>query len=92
MTYLYAFAIIFLKIGLAVIQQKNVEDERRRLIPPTSVMLQCVECAAWGTGATFYLSGDWLGVLVMGIGSGAGSLIALEINRRWLSKSGNDSP
>jgi hypothetical protein len=83
-TYLHAFAVIFVKIGLAVIQQKNVEAERRKLIPPTSMLLQCVECVAWGVGATFYIESDWLGIAIMGIGSGSGSLIALEINRRWL--------
>lgn len=86
MTYAHAFAIIFLKIGLAVIQQKNIEAERKRLVPPTSMLLQCVECIAWGTGASFYLNGDWLGVFVMGVGSGSGSLVALWVNRHWLNR------
>ena len=84
MTYAHAFAVIFLKIGLAVLQQKNIEVERKWLVPPTSMLLQCVECIAWGIGASFYLTGDWLGVAVMGVGSGSGSLAALWINRRWL--------
>lgn len=85
MTYLVAFLVVFAKVGLAVLQQKAVEAERVWQIPPTSLVMQAVECATWGIGVSAFANQDWLAVLAMGLGAGSGSLVALYVNRRWIS-------
>lgn len=82
MTYLLAFAVVFVKIGLAVTQQRSVEERRLWLIPPTSLVMQGVECATWGIGVHAFATQDWLQVLCMGLGAGSGSLFALWLDSR----------
>lgn len=86
MTYLLAFAVLFLTTGLKVVQQRNVEDDRRLLIPPLSMVMQVVECITWGVGVHAYATGNWLTIAVMGLGAGSGSLFAMWVDRRYLRR------
>ena len=92
MTYAIAFCVVFLKISLAVIQQRNVEEGRTRLIPFVSIVMQFVECATWGIGVHAFATQNWLEVFCMGLGAGAGSLTALWVDRRWLRRSSSLVP
>lgn len=84
MTYALAFAVVFLKISLAVLQQRNVEEGRVFLIPPQSMVMQFVECATWGMGVHAFATNDWWQVACMGLGAGSGSLVAMWVDRRYL--------
>ena len=86
MTYLLAFAVVFVKIGLAVAQQRNVEEGRVKLIPFQSLVMQFFDCATYGLGASAFISQDWWQVLCMGLGAGTGSLVAMWVDRHWLRK------
>ena len=81
-----AFGVVFLKIALAVIQQRNVEEGRTKLIPCVSMVMQFVECATWGIGVHAFATQDWAQVAFMGVGAGTGSLTALWIDRTWLRR------
>lgn len=86
MTYALAYAVVFLKISLAVTQQRNVEEGRVKLIPCLSMVMQFVECATWGIGVHAFATQDWLQVGFMGLGAGTGSLAAMWVDRHWLAR------
>lgn len=87
MSYLLAFAVVFVKIGLAVMQQRNVEEGRVWAIPPQSIFMQFFDCATYGLGAHAFMTQDWWQVLAMGLGAGSGSLCAMWVDRHWLRRS-----
>lgn len=84
MTYLVAFAVTLVVVAGKVIQQRNVEAKRKRLIPPTSMILQFIECAVYGYGGAAFLNHEWGQVFMMGLGAGVGTLVALWIDENWL--------
>ena len=86
MIYVIAFFVVFIKIGLAVAQQRNVEEGRLVLIPFQSLVMQFFDAATYGLGGAAFLSGDWLQILAMGLGAGSGSLTAMWIDRHWLRR------
>lgn len=86
MTYLLAFAVVYIKIGLAVMQQRNVEEGRVWAIPPQSMFMQFFDCATYGLGAHAFMNQDWLQVCAMGLGAGLGSLTAMWVDRAILRK------
>ena len=86
MIYVIAFFVVFIKIGLAVAQQRNVEEGRLMLIPFQSLVMQFFDAATYGLGGAAFLSGDWLQILAMGLGAGSGSLTAMWIDRHWLRR------
>lgn len=86
MIYAIAFAVVFVKIGLAVIQQRSVEEGRLWMIPPQSVVMQFFDAATYGLGGAAFMAHDWAQVLAMGLGAGSGSLTAMWVDRRWLQR------
>lgn len=86
MIYGLAFCVVFLRIGLAVLQQRNVEEGRIRIIPAQSIVMQFFDCATYGLGGAAFMAHDWWQVLCMGLGAGSGSLTAIWIDRRWLRR------
>ena len=82
--YATAFLVVFLKIALAVTQQRNVEEGRTKLIPFVSMVMQFVECATWGIGVHAFATQAWGQVFFMGLGAGTGSLVAMWVDRHWL--------
>ena len=92
MNYAAAFAVLFLTTGLKVCQQRNVEADRRLLIPPMSLVMQVVECITWGVGVNAYANGDWLTILFMGLGAGTGSLTAMWVDRTYLKRRAATKP
>ena len=86
MIYAIAFFVVFIKIGLAVAQQRNVEEGRLVLIPFQSLVMQFFDAATYGLGGAAFMTGDWLQILAMGLGAGSGSLTAMWIDRHWLRR------
>ena len=86
MIYVIAFFVVFIKIGLAVAQQRNVEEGRLVLIPFQSLVMQFFDAATYGLGGAAFMTGDWLQILAMGLGAGSGSLTAMWIDRHWLRR------
>ena len=86
MTYLLAFAVVFVKIGLAVAQQRNVEEGRVWIIPPQSMVMQFFDAATYGLGGVAFINGDWLQIAAMGLGAGSGSLCAMWVDSHWLRR------
>lgn len=84
MTYLLAFAVVFAKISLAVLQQRHIEEGRVWMIPPQSMVMQWFDAATYGIGGLAFINGDWLQIAAMGLGAGSGSLTAMWIDRHWL--------
>jgi hypothetical protein len=84
--YALAFAVVFVRIGLAVLQQRNVEEGRVRLIPAQSMVMQFFDCATYGLGGAAFLAGDWWQVAAMGVGAGSGSLTAMWVDRTYLRR------
>lgn len=84
MTYLLAFAVVFVKIGLAVMQQRNVEEGRVFVIPFQSMVMQFFDAATYGIGGAAFITHDWTAILFMGLGAGSGSLTAMWVDRHWL--------
>ena len=76
--------MVFVKIGLAVIQQRSVEEGRLWMIPPQSMVMQFFDAATYGLGGAAFMAGDWWQVAAMGVGAGSGSLTAMWIDRNWL--------
>ena len=83
MTYALSFFVVFFRIGLAVTQQRNIEEGRVFRIPPTSMITTVFDCATYGLGASAYVTHNWLQVFFMGLGAGAGSLVAIWLDRKW---------
>ena len=77
MIYLAAFLVVFVRIGLAVSQQRHIEERRFWLIPPISMITTAFDCATYGLGAAAFMAHDWIQVGFMGLGAGCGSLFAL---------------
>ena len=86
MIYAVAFLVVFVRIGLAVLQQRNVEEGRTWIIPPQSMVMQFFDCATFGIGGAAFMAGNWWEVACMGLGAGTGSLTAMYVDRRWLRK------
>lgn len=86
MIYAIAFAVVFVKIGLAVAQQRNVEEGRVWIIPPQSMVMQFFDAATYGLGGAAFISGDWWQIAAMGLGAGSGSLTAMWVDRHWLRR------
>lgn len=84
MIYALAFIVVFVKIGLAVAQQRNVEEGRMMIIPFQSLVMQFFDAATYGLGGAAFVSHDWPQILCMGLGAGSGSLVAMWIDRTWL--------
>ena len=92
MIYAVAFVIVFIKIGLAVAQQRHVEEGRVFVIPFQSIVMQFFDAATYGLGGAAFMSGDWLQILAMGLGAGCGSLTAMYVDRHWLRKPETGDP
>ena len=86
MIYALAFVVVFIRIGLAVLQQRNVEEGRVFIIPPQSMVMQFFDCATYGLGGAAFLAHDWWQVAAMGVGAGMGSLTAMWVDRTILRK------
>jgi len=84
--YAAAFAVVFIKIGLAVAQQRHIEEGRVFIIPFQSMVMQFFDAATYGIGGAAFMAHDWLSILCMGLGAGSGSLVALWVDRNWLKR------
>lgn len=84
--YAVAFVVVFVKIGLAVMQQRNVEEGRVFVIPFQSMVMQFFDAATYGIGGAAFISQDWRSILCMGLGAGTGSLCAMWVDRHLLPK------
>ena len=87
MIYLLAYCVVAIRIGLAVLQQRNVEERRVLIIPMQSLVMQFFDAATYGLGGAAFMAHDWLQIGFMGLGAGTGSLFALWIDRRYFARS-----
>lgn len=91
--YLSAFLCTALYVFTRSFQQKNVQDSRYWFIMPTSLVMGTLDVILIGKAAISAYAGtlDWILCISFGLGGGLGSMIAVYIHDKYVSKKGATS-